>query len=380
MFWTNIFFPEETEGYFYNNPVNKVTFNCAAGKDEKVDEISVNEKFIKKPIKLNEIAELEYIQLESKKDFIFSGPAVYLDEKIIICTDRKTKTILIFNNDRKAVKRINRYGRGPGEYSSLYSVLYDSISEEIFVNDLIQKKVLVYDIEGKFKRALPYLPNFSYTTLVSFNNKELIAYDNNADNRNSFVSISKTNGKLVTLFPINFSKKIILDSTRGKVKTTIDYNLTTITEDGILLTDFSTDTIYRVKYNGEFAPLFVRTPSISKMNPEIFLFPFLETSKYIFFKSITRVCTSEICQYKDFKLIAFDKASNDFFIPKIEWDNGNFPLFPTPVSVGVSVSVMEAFYLIKRYKSGSLNAKEKAIASKISENDNPVLLVFKFKK
>lgn len=70
-----------------------------------------------------------------------------------------------YNHDGEFIRFISQKGRGPSEYSDLFTFCLDEDDEALFLLDAYQKKILIYSFNGEYrgKVSLPFVPlNFSY--------------------------------------------------------------------------------------------------------------------------------------------------------------------------------------------------------------------------
>ena len=110
----------------------------------------------KKELILQDFMDVEYIALETNDDFINQGIVLDVGKEFILVKNRNRindGTIFVYDRNGKAIRKINRKGQGGEEYISLYSVTLDEESGEMFVNDILGKKIVVYDLYGNFKRS-----------------------------------------------------------------------------------------------------------------------------------------------------------------------------------------------------------------------------------
>lgn len=67
-----------------------------------------------------------------------------VSEKYIIVTNfYDDGNIFVYDQNGKAIRKINRKGQGGEEYVSMRSVSLDEENEEIFVNDFHAKKIVL---------------------------------------------------------------------------------------------------------------------------------------------------------------------------------------------------------------------------------------------
>lgn len=93
------------------------------------------------------IEEVQFIPLETNSNCYLSSFSKYNlnNDYLIIYTDQ---TIHLFNRQGKHLKSFKHWGKGPGEYGSLYSVDLIPDRPEIMGVDINQRKILCYDFDG----------------------------------------------------------------------------------------------------------------------------------------------------------------------------------------------------------------------------------------
>ena len=96
-------------------------------------------------------AEVVYLDNSTKESMLSLIQDVKIEEEIIyILSD---DAIYKFNMDGSFICKIKRYGRGHGEYLRLKRFDIDITRKEISVHDSEQRKILIYDLDGNFKRS-----------------------------------------------------------------------------------------------------------------------------------------------------------------------------------------------------------------------------------
>ena len=118
----------------------------------------------------------EIVALETKgNNLIGSINEVILSDKYIIVLDNKmAKAIFIFDHDGKLISQISNVGKGPGEYMHPKNVLFLEKSNQIIIYDSRLSKVLVFDIDGTFKREVLLDQQSRMEEFFYFNNEYLI--------------------------------------------------------------------------------------------------------------------------------------------------------------------------------------------------------------
>ena len=128
--------------------------------------IDLSKNYPKKEIHLQDIAEIEYIPLETTDDVLLSGLCflVYLSDKYIVIRDFTQRSVFVFNRNGKIITHLNRSGQGDKEYNYMSGVVFDEKNEEIFVFDTPSAhRILVYSLTGEYKRTLKYAEDLRIT-------------------------------------------------------------------------------------------------------------------------------------------------------------------------------------------------------------------------
>jgi hypothetical protein len=130
-------------------------------------------------------------------------------------------------------------------------------------------------------------------------------------------------------------------------------------------------------------PFMVRTPSVQSMNPEVFLFPGILTDRYYLMETVRN-------EFKETKFpnthLAYDRQEHTTY--EYTLYNGDYSnkkdfgmLQPKPKNNEIAFCLkLEAYELIESYKKGELKGKLKEIAAELDEEDNPVIMLVKYKK
>jgi len=141
--------------------------NCSNERDQKqINHIST----IKiKPggsvvTKLSEFAsEIKYVKLETTSESMIGHVSrFYLYKDKYYIWDGRTKSVLCFNQLGKLEFKLDRKGKGPGEYIGVNDFYIDKNKEQLVLWDLTQQKILRYTLIGDF---------YSETTKVLFANQ-----------------------------------------------------------------------------------------------------------------------------------------------------------------------------------------------------------------
>ena len=376
---------------------------CGGGKQSTNDYITIDvtKSYPKKELILQDFMDVEYIVLETNDEFVTQGIVLAIGKNFIIVKNQvRDGNIFIFDRNGKGVRNINRIGQGPEDYTNISGIVIDEDNGEIFVNDEFAKKIMVYDLNGQFKRTLPHVDDYQYRNeIYIFNNNSLICKDasfdsDEANKKAPFVIISKQTGSIINDIQIPYTKKII-----PSVTFTIEMNGNSMPvgagyvyfpiipyHDSWILTEASSDTVFRYFPDGNKIPFIVRTPSIQSMNPEVFLFPRILADRFYFMQTTKREYNEEIRKAFPTIELAYDRQEkaifettvyNDDFSNKRIVDMKRETIRDDEVAFHDKI---EAYELMEANEKGLLKARLKEIAEELNEDDNPVIMLVKHKK
>jgi hypothetical protein len=374
-----------------------VTAGCTGDKQSTDDVITVDvtASYPKKELILQEFMDVEYVALETTDEFITQGFFQDIGENFIIVRNRTDDgDIFIFDRNGKSIRKINRKGQGVEEYINIFWVILDENESEIFVNDFYSKRILVYDLEGNFKRSLPHKDGCRYGEFNKFNRENLICYIAHHDNTDtinlvpSFVIISKQDGSITKEIQIPYEeKKTTVVSLKADANGLIySYSPSTIHHlipyfDNWILVDVSADTLYRYSPDYTMQPLIARTPSIQSMNPEEFLFVSLFTDRYYFMEPVKKDLdagfpgTDLLYDKQEKALFKYTVYNNDYSNKEEAF------LKSRPVNNEIPCrQILEATDLVEAYEKDQLKGRLKEITANLNEESNPVIMLIKHKK
>lgn len=96
---------------------------------------------------------INLIALESNNDCQMGQISkIFFSENRIIIYDQILKCVFFFNSDGKYLYKIDKKGKGPGEYIDISTIDYNRLTKEVIIADLNYHKLLIYSIDGVFLR------------------------------------------------------------------------------------------------------------------------------------------------------------------------------------------------------------------------------------
>lgn len=351
------------------------------------------------PIKeliLQDFMDVEYIALETNDEFVNQGFVRAIGRKVILVMNLiDDGDIFIYRRKTgEAIRKINHKGQGAEEYVSISGIVLDEDKGEMFVTDNSARRMLIYDLDGKYKRSFKFPENTMYKKIYNFDKQNLICYNFSSDNQGqSFTIISKQDGSITQEIHIPFEKKKTVlitlrdeanDMTYGAAPYST-YPIIPVPHNNWILVEPSSDTIYSYSSEYKMRPFLTRTPSIQSMDPEVFLFLSVVTDRYCFMGTVKKEysfstgkgfpATYLIYDRQEKAIFRYTVHNNDYSYKNIV----NMVLSPESDEVAFYHKI-EAYGLVDSYKKGELKDKLKEIAATLDEDSNPVIMLIKHKK
>ncbi len=379
-----------------SNSINSKTHNDI--DQSNLITIDLDEEYPKTSLSIEEIANVEYLQLETTNNaFISSVSNIAMSNKLIIICDRLLGEIFLFDRKGKYLNTISNRGNGPNEYNSISNFCVDFNKEEIYVCDYqLKYRILTYSFEGEFIRSTKLIDRIWPETIYSCDENYFIVLNSNISNttsssktHNPYKIINKNTGKIVDL-PIktelretNYSL-----SKKGDIYNYSKINIDQIikAKDGFIISDFVIDTIYHYK-NGNLNPIAIIKKNHSKNNSNLLSSVNLITNKYIFVNVIKKEINNNTKQISetDQRYLFYNKAENRIYETEIyssditnskemQWDSYGMDL-----PDGCFIKVFYADRLIDLLENNRIHGKLKEEALILEENSNPILMIVCFK-
>lgn len=370
-----------------------VLAGCGENKQSNDDLliVDVSKSYPKKELILQDLMDVEYIALETSDEFLTQGSIQDVGKEYLLVKNRNNDGD-IFMFDRKTgkgVRKINRQGQGAEEYARINGVILDESNGEIFVMSP-GNKIVVYDLSGSFKRCLNL--DREVSSVFDYDKNNLICYDM-SDYYNKGKDRSKSYHLIISKQDGNITRKILIPFetintpiVRDGDNFVANYSYQIRLSNGkCTLIDTSADTLYNYKPDGTLSPFVVRTPSAQSMVPEVFLYMGIHTDRYFFMQTVKNVFNFEKGNGFYTDELMYDKEEKAMF--QVTVQNGDYvekrPVAMTAKSINREIegaTSLNASRLVEIYKKGQLkDGKLKEIASKLDEDDNPVIMLVKQK-
>ncbi|OFY45137.1 MAG: hypothetical protein A2X18_14505 [Bacteroidetes bacterium GWF2_40_14] len=382
--------------FFVSTAIFIIILSCSTQPHDKIIEIDANKNYPELDLRLSDIADISYIPLKFGKDtmtIIGELPRqVFVTSDRIFLGDINTidPKIVVYSLKGEPLYRIGDKGNGPGELvSGSFCFSVDTIKKEVYIWGTREEQLYVFSLEGQYKKSkkdygsslsFNNIENINNTTLVGFNPKaiyyqpEWIAKGNKVMNfgRRSLSYIDKDSLTLLDVPDINFSR--IHTSKIG----TSGMSITT-TSKGCYFFSFRSDTTFFMDDSLKITPKFVDVTKYQNRG-EMCIFPVLETDKYIFLTSAIALDKESV--FSNVKFLVYDKAKNSIY--KIRGDSSSsytedMKIFGFYLTLNPNYLAKRLYYHNLKDNYDKLSDTLKRITDQMNENDNPVLMLIKFK-
>lgn len=353
--------------------------------------VDLSKSYPKKELILQDLMDVEYIALETTDEFLTQGLVQDVGKEYLLVSNRnRDGDIFIFDRKTgKGLRKINRQGQGAEEYAGINRIILDESNDEILVMSP-GNKILVYDLYGEYKRCLKL--DREVSSVFDYDKSNLIGYDmsdyhnKGKDRSKSYhILISKQDGSITREIFIPF-KTIDTPVVTGDGGFVASYSYQIRQSHGkCTLMDTSSDTLYNYAPDGTLTPFIVRTPSAHTMEPEVFLYMGIYTDRYYFMQTVKNVFNFEKGNGFYADELMYDKKEKAVY--QVAVYNGDYAekrtvaMTAKPINSEIEDAIsLNASRLVEIYKKGQLkDGQLKEIASRLSEEDNPVIMLVRQK-
>lgn len=369
-----------------------------------------------KELAFQDVADVEYIPLETTDSSLISGVLyLFVSDNEIITHNYQTESVIIFDRTGKYKSSFSRKGGSEKEYAYLSDMTVDFDAKEIYIFDyrgLSFNKVKVYSFEGDYLRSLPTADSLRLE-IMDYDTNNLFAEDKAftdfdmdfphvfKPSQEPYYLISKQTGEMR---PLHLH---VNDRLRNQINETTmlepDYSQTVsinipiypVSKSGkdIFVADFGLDTIYSLQA-GQWTPVAAKVNRQTSHGSVIMTEVCMQSEKYLLLKTFDkRLLTKNPPTGPDPVFYLYDKASGKIEI--VEFFNCDGISYKDLLSLNAAVLPRSSYsilpantmrfcysssYLLEKLEKGELKGKLKEVAEKLDVEDNPVLVLVKFKE
>ena len=356
--------------------------------------VDFEKEYPQKDLLVSENADVEYVRLETTDEVLLDGLAgLYLSvtDRYIVTNNSKEGRIFVFNRQGKHLYNFMRKGNSGEEFMYAKKVRVDDKAEEIFVLDA-RNKVLVYTLDGKFKRVLDLPKDMRADDLWNYDNEWLLSYDNyNLDREGltcaeqPFFLISKKDGQ-VKRIGVNakdrIGPRIYFEKNGQRGVMAVSMNYIYKNGDEFVLSELGNDTVFMLK-NDEISPVLVRTPGSKDKDVRSMMSVPLKLGDYIEVVEAPKELKMESGKIET-KSVYLNLKTGECFDLNLK-DDVNF-VEPSAVRSSEYVeapknhilSMPNTDRLFRWKEEGKLKGKLAEMVDEMKEDDNPILIIYKF--
>ena len=360
-------------------------------------------QYPKKEIILQDLADVRYVALETGDSSLVGTRPILMTDSLIVTVNKKSD-VIFFDKSGKYLHSFNHTGMSGEEYGDIVSgYCIDEKAREIFIYDGLQSRIQVYGYGGAYRRTLK-LPKkrmfvfsiFEYDENFLFGEDYLFVDSQDGKypvNKTPYYKISKKDGKLTSI-PITLKERIRdgLSYMIGDLGASVGLFMSPVARLGsdILIADYSLDTAY-VYRDDHLIPLTVRRNHTSENNIPILATVDVMTGRYLLWYTIVKDIDVKNNHVSDPVTYLYDRFTNEYcrvdLVNRDVVSATNIPAFQMRLSANYhvvpenyAIQYYPAEELIELNGQGKLKGELKEIASKLNDEDNPVLLIAKFKE
>lgn len=394
----------EKETVEKNNPKTEVKKEVKSQTKPKTQlampVLDMNLRYPKKIVDLQDIADVEYIVLETHDDGLASGSFNTTITDSLIITYNMSNDILFFHRDGRFSHSFNRKGGSGKEYSIISENLcVNPEQKEIYIYESARGRIQVYSFDGQYKRTLKVRGDgYEYGTLFYIDSEFLLLQDlKNVDensphpaNPKPYYRLSVADGSKQQL-PLMVEKRISNSLTWYNKETdkfaSIGVSISPVANIGgeLTISDFALDTVYAYR-DERLVPIARKVNWMKKSGVPWLVTLDAITDKYYLWHAIEKDTNKMVWPDKTFlqdrytgECTQIKLADKNITDKKYRFRHrASANLFTPPK--GSIMQYYPAYRLIELYKEGKLQGELKEIASKLGEDDNPVLMLAKFKE
>lgn len=370
-----------------------------AKKEQGLVTLDVTKDYPEKKIVLQDLADVKYIPLETKKNALLpnsAGCLGYVSDSLIVARTSDNE-IVLFNGDGSVRSSFRHVGQGSKEYQYIIGMAVDPKAQEIFIVDyLLKYRMQVYSFTGQYKRTLPIPFKMILGSILDFSADYLLACDRDVDQKGisnrakPYMLLSKKTGEIVKELDIHFTKRMSnrLSKPFGKNQTisaALAYDPIVRCEDSYVIGDLSADTIYTYTPQGILSPMLVRTPPVLSMETPKVICPDFKTGSYFFFDLVDFDFDFEARSGFSSKYMVYDYAAGKPYVCKLvnrdceELSCGLGGGSHTNTVWNTTCYLIPSSDLVEQSEAGKVHGLLKEIAAGRTDDDNPVLVIVPFK-
>lgn len=363
--------------------------------------IDLQKEYPLKQMVLQDVADVTYIPLEiTDNALLANAPFVVTDGFFITYTTHGD--VCFFNRDGRLSHTFNRKGGSGEEYGNIYNFCVDD--ENVYINDILLHKIQVYSYQGEYRRTLNYGRKYTLA-MTDYDQDYLLVEDSydvdieSGESKNAkaepYLKISKKDGQMLPV-SLTVHKKRVRDGIGffagdNFVTSRIGMSPLARINRKNVIAEFVLDTVY-VYQADNFIPIAVRQNLVKGNDIPMVATLDLLTDRYQLWYVAEKDIDKKAFSMPDPFSLLYDKHTGECV--RVEFSDaggvsaeiafkklknrmsGNLHTLPD----NCLLQNYPAHFLMELNEKGALKGELKEIASKLNEDDNPVLMLAKFRE
>ena len=360
--------------------------------------IDLSKNYPLEKLRLQDMASVEYVPLETTDDILLSGNAALsaVGDKYILVHEFQLGDIYLFDRHTGKLKsHFNHKGGSGMEYTWIKNgTILDEKAEEIYV---CSQFIQVYSLEGKYKRTLKINCFGHDMSILNYDDQSLLIYDDiviepgreKETTHTPYRFISKKDGSPMGTLDIYFPQRVPLAIAQQEGNMWRPYKFSYPSNarfgDDLMLMNVSSDTLYKLSSQKRLTPIFTRTPSVYASKLRNIWMPLLTTDKFMLFGTFVIDFNSTGGKIPKFmydfktgqvkKVSIMDQELNYGIRGPREWDSGS----GTAIAKNMSAEFVSAPAMLEAYQKKRLKGNGNEVAKNLLEDDNQVVRILTFK-
>ncbi|MDF9829319.1 6-bladed beta-propeller [Parabacteroides sp. PF5-6] len=355
--------------------------------------IDVTAKYPKKELLLQDLADVSYVTLQTKEEYLFNYPSATITNDFIIVKNENGQGFLFFDKSGKAISKVNRKGEGPEEYVRTEHFVYVDEEDKLYITVWINSKIKVYNKEGRFEKEYSTPKDMRIEGMYNYDDEHLLLYF--AEQQVPFALFSKADGN------ISFLTDIFIEEPKDMLVRFDQIQMAdgsfmhngffyfpgyyvVKNDKDFLLTEYGSDTTaYRISPDKTLTPALVRKPSFEETDPKIALHSFIETSKSLFLSSVRLEYDQKTFKAHPKTAYIIDKKDKQIYTQHIinsDFEDKEFVIDPSTVNTFVSPYAGIVHYskdeLAQADKQNKLKGELKEAFEQMGDEDEYLFMLF----
>lgn len=331
-----------------------------------------------------------YVRLETNDNSLIGDidKLLFYNDTIIVIEKIKRQSILLFTSKGKFISKVGDAGKGAGEYLSVTDVTVDFEKRNIIVLDDRSKKLIFYDLGGRYirdQKILYFSKSISMLKDGSFLIKQLRGLNNHLPFISDYNLIFAQRNLKITGKAISFDYRDKFSE--NKLESNNNFN---VTKNGVIFNPSFSDTIYEIGSNNKISAKYcinlgeknIRLAFNEKTKTEDVL-KLLNTWKYYSFDGKALESDNYLYLNIDGQGFCYYSMKKDTLYSGSSWEytNNHIISYVDPIATfnNFYVGVLQPSSIIYQLKNRKFPTRYDPLIKTLKIEDNPILFFYSLK-